>query len=1203
MDFEGSLGFHQPPGDAERERIRELSRYYCALDRPLALDPSAEGERSQDGAPQQDEQPKACDISADITLNALAQLGTHRLRCNRSFISLVDGTNQHIIAEATKSVSLRNKDSHLPNDDIYLGVMSLDLKWGLCPHTIRLFTGEDPSYIIDTDNITASRTHYIIRDLSKEDCFKDRPYVLGWPHFRFYAEVPLKSPSGIILGTYCVIDDKPRERADFSEDDVDTLQEISDAIVHHLENVRVVNDHRRSERLVKGLTSFVKDYSDFDPREASSGRRLESTSLASNAEMPISLDGVTVTGASVVSASSASSRTEHTSTFFSPLPGSTEPSSLDSNLSVSMSSPGEERPMDDVQNTAGPGELKSTLDNASLVSLADSIPISDRITSIFARASVLLRDSMDLDGVAFLDAARCNPSFQVPIKHASWEPLPKSVSPVSPPLPVTPSLTPLGLSGSASEDLDTPCDFLSSAFGKALPGDAASIIHVTEELLTLLIAFFPQGQIFTSTDSAETEDYLSFGSVTASGFRAKKIQTISQQVLKLVPSADSVLFLPLWDYHKSRWMAGTLVWARDSHRVLGMEELHYFKVFGDSIVSEVSRVHWITTEKSKFDFISSVSHELRSPLHGILASAELLHATCLEPAQEDMIRMIETSGLTLLDTTDHLLEFCKINNLTQAKKSKGKRQRETSSLVSDFDLGHLVEEVTNILYTGQRAPRMTGRDIVRFSPGIDEAKSGGICAHDMSLVVRIEQSQSWIVRSLPGAWRRIVMNLLGNALKWTKSGFVEVSLSVAAPEKSHNFVAHLSITDTGSGIAPDFLRHKLFSPFAQEDSLTEGVGLGLSIVRQLVTSLHGTVSVRSELGIGTQVDVYIPVQDPDGSIPPQLMLKQNVGGVDGIDVPLQACLVAFNGYPDLNEVPTGVLSVDAKRKISIQSTLADVFMSQFGWSVSLAESLEQAQGDVVVFEEAVLEAAAQGSSCLKVIQAMEAKFKYIVILGSKSMQKTYAPTVIWITQPFGPHKVQTAVRRALELHQTSAQSEFVPTMTSLTISDDPFSTPSNSPPVEDEEETTPKAVVEKKPQGAPVVELPIQTTLQPKTKHVLIVDDNDINLKIMATFIRKIGCSYETATNGLIALEKYMASSQQFNFVLMDISMPVMDGLVSTSKIRQYEKEKRLRPSCIMAVTGVASESMQQQAQKAGINQYLIKPLSLHELKGLMAID
>lgn len=133
----------------------------------------------------------------------------------------------------------------------------------------------------------------------------------------------------------------------------------------------------------------------------------------------------------------------------------------------------------------------------------------------------------------------------------------------------------------------------------------------------------------------------------------------------------------------------------------------------------------------------------------------------------------------------------------------------------------------------------------------------------------------------------------------------------------------------------------------------------------------------------------------------------------------------------------------------------------------------------------------------------------------------------------------------------------------------------------------------------------------------------------MATFLHKIGCTYDTASNGLIALEKYISSSanRQYDFVLMgtstsihtfltsshpwltshlsllsDISMPIMDGLVSTSKIRQYEKEHNLPPACIMAMTGVASDSMQQQALAAGINDYLIKPLSLSGLKRLMRV-
>ena len=121
--------------------------------------------------------------------------------------------------------------------------------------------------------------------------------------------------------------------------------------------------------------------------------------------------------------------------------------------------------------------------------------------------------------------------------------------------------------------------------------------------------------------------------------------------------------------------------------------------------------------------------------------------------------------------------------------------------------------------------------------------------------------------------------------------------------------------------------------------------------------------------------------------------------------------------------------------------------------------------------------------------------------------------------------------------------------------------------------------------------------------------------------MRKIGCRYETATNGLAALEKYKACAGQFDYVLMgtnspalkhnidrtkltatDISMPIMDGIVSSSKIREYEEQNSLPRSTIMAVTGVASSSMQQQAFAAGIDDYLVKPLSLHDLKRIMNI-
>lgn len=176
-------------------------------------------------------------------------------------------------------------------------------------------------------------------------------------------------------------------------------------------------------------------------------------------------------------------------------------------------------------------------------------------------------------------------------------------------------------------------------------------ITVPEMLLNVLVTHFPHGQIFEIR-----EEFLGDQSQTNSDslLPPQNYQMVLQHLARILPGATSVLFCPLWDYHKSRWMAGTLVWTRDNHRPLEPDELNYFKVFGDSIVSEIARISWSTTEKSKFDFISSISHELRSPLHGILASAELLTTTSLEPVQGEMIKMIESSGHTLLDTTDQL---------------------------------------------------------------------------------------------------------------------------------------------------------------------------------------------------------------------------------------------------------------------------------------------------------------------------------------------------------------------------------------------------------------------------------------------------------------------------------------------------------------------------------------------------------------------
>ena len=170
-----------------------------------------------------------------------------------------------------------------------------------------------------------------------------------------------------------------------------------------------------------------------------------------------------------------------------------------------------------------------------------------------------------------------------------------------------------------------------------------------------MITAFPQGQVFNFNDRIDDSHYLSYQSggdniVT----ELRTLQEITSELAKHLPHADSALFSPLWDWNKSRWLAGTLLWTGNMHRALGMEELGFFRAFSNSVISEVARVNWDSLEKSKSDFISSISHEFRSPLHGILGNTELLRATSLEPAQGDMVKMIESCGLTLLDVVNHL---------------------------------------------------------------------------------------------------------------------------------------------------------------------------------------------------------------------------------------------------------------------------------------------------------------------------------------------------------------------------------------------------------------------------------------------------------------------------------------------------------------------------------------------------------------------
>lgn len=260
-------------------------------------------------------------------------------------------------------------------------------------------------------------------------------------------------------------------------------------------------------------------------------------------------------------------------------------------------------------------------------------------------------------------------------------------------------------------------------------------------------------------------------------------------------------------------------------------------------------------------------------------------------------------------------------------------------MATTFDLNILVEEVVTTLYAGHRSHKGALESVQKHYDDETQSKSNGT----VSVMVRADDRDSWIVHSVTGVWRRIVMNLCGNALKFTKTGYVEVSLTTSEDRGDpNNVLVHLSVADSGCGISLDFLENQAFTPFTQENILTEGAGLGLSIVHQLVTSLGGQIDIKSEVGIGTQVDVFIPV----GLCHPKPLTKP----ISINRAPSKVYLVGFEGWQSRRSSPSGTLSRESKRKLALRRTLSSIVLMQPGWTVSFSDSLFCENGEIAVIE-------------------------------------------------------------------------------------------------------------------------------------------------------------------------------------------------------------------------------------------------------------
>jgi signal transduction histidine kinase len=254
-------------------------------------------------------------------------------------------------------------------------------------------------------------------------------------------------------------------------------------------------------------------------------------------------------------------------------------------------------------------------------------------------------------------------------------------------------------------------------------------------------------------------------------------------------------------------------------------------------MTEVSRLNTLSADRAKDQFINNVSHELRSPLHGILGSAEFLADTSVDGFQRSLVDNIDGCSRTLLDTIEHILDFSKINKF-------GKETKQSLGVVTEVDISALIEEVLEGVYAGFETHDFSSRSLAdttksRTGDTMD-IKEDLQVSKDLevtmkkdipTIILDIDFREQWRFPTVPDTWRRLAMNLFSNALKYTFTGWIKVKLEArnVSPmdliqnDGKERTMVILTISDSGKGISGDFMKTKLFMPFCQVLSLREVV--------------------------------------------------------------------------------------------------------------------------------------------------------------------------------------------------------------------------------------------------------------------------------------------------------------------------------------------------------------------------------------------